>query len=824
MAPLPTLRSPGHYQVTNVPLLSNAAGAGGAASSGSGGVSANGGAASVMPGSVCAPVLPPGNPPTVASCGDGFRTSFEQCDDGNLLDGDGCGADCRSTPALIASRGTPSNALPLPGRELGLSRHPSAVGCNSVGVSFIDRSSEPAALKLGLFSSVGVPGGVLEYGAATVDLAAPAVAALPDDTFAVAWTDFDGDGDELGIRLRKLDPTLLVQAPSVFANLGRPFSQRAPDVVFDGNELVVAWVDDADPISGPDLRYRLFDRELRPKSEDLTLAATGAVEQDVALAAFQGAWAAAWRSGSGGFETIEVQSGGSHWSVGPFLPGGVNDRPALEFIDASHLALAFTEGTDPTASGSANTPRLYAAVLDAAYPGPTLAIPVAPTVEPYASSPTLSQTEPALARFDDRLLLAWRSSAVSGDAQGDELWSREVKWASGPDNTVLIDVSSVDLPLLGSATLRKGDQGTPALLSSSAWPERRVVTVWQDFGETFGAVSGAPDVALQFSQSPTTDAAVARFELSADHNYYRVNALRRGPQFPAAAVTATYASGAKAGLPPQNMFDGSDASFRWTTPTTPTPPFINGPNPAATVTATIDLGRVVTVGAMRQIFDLARTPLSFQVRAAEAAGQWTTVVALMPSSNPDTIVEFAATPARYVEVTWIGTPAFGQIDLQELILFPSASGPVPSSADGYDLTYLPAITASIAGGLSGGGTQFLFDQAATGYLGRSLAQGGTSDGVITVDLGGWFAISEVDLGFRLGVTWAAGGSIEVAANPNNWTKVYDSGRGNVFGVPTMIGSKRFSFATQTARYVRVTDYFITGQGTSLARLDEIQVF
>jgi len=448
--------------------------------------------------------FPPGPVPSTALCGDGFRTGFEECDDGNLLAGDRCSPDCKVTPSLLAPRIASAGPLPLPSRELGTSRHPSAAGCNRIGVSVIDRASDPPSLKLASFSRIGEAGPIVEYGSANVD-AAPAVAAFPDDTFAVAWTDFDGDGDELGIRLRKLDPAATTQAPAGFANAEHAFSQRAPDTIFDGNQLVVAWVDDSDPKTAPDLRFRLFDYNLKPQSGEQTLAATDAVEGSIALAALDGTWAAAWRSGLAGSETIEVQAGSLHWSVGPFLPGGVEDRPALAFIDATHLAVAFSEGTDPNSTGTASVPRLYAAVLDSALPGATLAFPVAPTTLPYANDATLSQTQPALTRFADRLLLAWRSGAPLGDPSGDELWSRDVRWSVAADGSVQIDVSGLDLPLLSDAALRQGDQSNPSLLSSDAWPEHQLVTVWEDFGKAFGRTSGVEDVALQFSQAPTVD-------------------------------------------------------------------------------------------------------------------------------------------------------------------------------------------------------------------------------------------------------------------------------------------------------------------------------
>jgi alpha-tubulin suppressor-like RCC1 family protein len=418
-------------------------------------------------------------------------------------------------PALVAPRAPSVGALPLPSRELGTGRHPLAAGCNSVGLSFIDGASAPAALSLAIFSDSGARGPVLGFGSVNTEDPAPGVAAFPDDTFVAAWTDFDAD--ELGIQLQKLDPNAATQSPAVVANSNQDNAQFSPDLVFDGNELVVAWVDSSDPVNGPDLRYRTFARDLTPKSDDQTLAATSAAETDVALAALNGAWAAAWRSGLGGNETIEVQGGAVHWTVGPFLPGGSEDRPALVFLDATHLAVAFTEGTDPTSSGTANTPRLFAAVLDAAYPGVTLPFPVAPTVAPYASDPTLAQTQPALERVGNSLLVAWRSDAPLGDARGEELWSRSVGWSFDSSNTVLIDTSAPEQLLIADATLRSGDQRAPALISPPYGTQGNVISAWEDYAQSFGPSSGIPDVALQVSGAT---AAPAFTQISVSENYF----------------------------------------------------------------------------------------------------------------------------------------------------------------------------------------------------------------------------------------------------------------------------------------------------------------
>lgn len=41
-------------------------------------------------------------------CGDGIRSSAEQCDDGNSIDGDGCSRHCRVEPYSNCSQGNPS--------------------------------------------------------------------------------------------------------------------------------------------------------------------------------------------------------------------------------------------------------------------------------------------------------------------------------------------------------------------------------------------------------------------------------------------------------------------------------------------------------------------------------------------------------------------------------------------------------------------------------------------------------------------------------------------------------------------------------------------
>jgi cysteine-rich repeat protein len=61
-----------------------------------------------VPGSVCGPNAPP-----PANCGDGMLTSDEACDDGNLVSGDGCAANC-----LSVERGFSCNPPGKPCRQI----------------------------------------------------------------------------------------------------------------------------------------------------------------------------------------------------------------------------------------------------------------------------------------------------------------------------------------------------------------------------------------------------------------------------------------------------------------------------------------------------------------------------------------------------------------------------------------------------------------------------------------------------------------------------------------------------------------------------------
>ena len=705
----------------------------------------------------------------------------------------------------------PQSTPSLPGRSIGAGRHPLVAGCNAVAVAYSEQTDESPALYLSTFQSAGQPLYSVQIAQTKVSTPDPGVAALPGDDFVVAWADFDDD--ELGISLSKVVGGV-AQGKTIVANEDSAFSQSESDIVFDGNELVVAWKDSHDAVNGPDLRYRLFTPDLKPLTGDQVLAATGAVEDNVVLAGRNGHWAAAWRAGSQGMETIEVQSGASHWTVGPFAPGAGDDRPDLIFLDDTHLAVAFTTGTDPDNTGQATVPRLHAAVLDPSTPGLTESFALSPAAEPYATLPAVGESEPSLVLAADHLLVSWRSSALPGDRAGSELWSRRVPFVVN-GNSVTLDPSHIEVPVVQKRELRVGDQDAFRMLGTALWPSGGTVSVWNDSSRSFGPTAGGTDVAVQFSPDfaeapqPTTS-----FRVSADGKYYFVNLLRRNYPPPTANATFTGSAAQYSHYyEPAWAINGDDSQF-----------FVTAPagDLTSSSTITVDMGQYFSVGAVRPVYYFFGNNPAHRIRLATTPGNWTTVLPDTATLSYDETFSFDATAARYVEVTMAGGSPYGSMELLELFVYPSTQGPPPSTADGYDLAYLSTTTANSnayppqpniwpAGGIFARIPSQTYPPYATG------------DATATVDLGAQYPLSKLSLSFYVGSNWATGGRVEVAAVPGAYSTVYDSGRGNVFGT-FMAATEDFSFPEQLVRYVRVSDYFVPGVGVSGGILDSVQAF
>lgn len=462
-----------------------------------------GGAAPVGQGGEAGQMYPPANAVSLR-CGDrifgkdqnGYQ---EECDDGDE-GSDACAAECqtRDQPILPSSSGVPEARR---SHYLGVGRHPVAAGDDGFVVSFIDTTDQTPGVSASIYNRYGQrqKTGLVSVGANPVVDANPVVAELPGGAYAIAWTDFDGDGSDLGIALRRINAEHQLGALS-FANAEREFSQRDADLIWDGTQLVAAWVDFSDAATGPDIRLRTFDADLRPTSGDVSLADSALPEANVALAKVAGGWCAAYREGSpDGAEYLVVKSSGNVTRVGPLLGGPITDRPALVELDETHVLVAFSEGRS-AAEGPANFARLSYAVVDRTQSVTLTPQALAPLDGLWTRSPAASQFSPAAASGADGVYLAWRSEALPGDAAGDQLWLKYLGWAApasgGPKS---LRVSETELLLPRTCEESVGDQRLPALAATSLPPHGGLAVAWEDYGGTQGAHSGKPEVAVHFA-------------------------------------------------------------------------------------------------------------------------------------------------------------------------------------------------------------------------------------------------------------------------------------------------------------------------------------
>lgn len=447
-------------------------------------------------------------PDGAPACGDGWRDpATEECDDGLGTSSPtrrGCSAQCQVLDELAVWQEDDAGALSNSPRTLGAGRHPVAASDSSFGVVYVEPFSSPLTLSLATFGAKGAATGiVVPFSGQTtvVDDSNPVVAGLPCGQYAVAWAAFGQDGgDELDVAIQLVDPAMPVTTSPAIANSETGFSQFDPDILWTGSQIVVAWVDDSDAATAPDLRFRTFDSSLNPTSSQQTLAATPDSEADVALATFAGSWAAAWRDdgvsgATDGLETIRVQTGTTSWTVGPaFLPAPVPAKPALAQLDATHLLVVYAVGADFADSGVANDSVLEAAVLDTAAPGLVRGTPVSALV---ASAQGLDQSTPAAVNVQGSVYVAWWTAAALGDPNGEELWLKAVGWSG-----TSLDLTQTEIPLPRWPQARLGDQEQPALAASMLPPGGAIVAGWNDLGAEMVSGEGQGDVVMELIPSP----------------------------------------------------------------------------------------------------------------------------------------------------------------------------------------------------------------------------------------------------------------------------------------------------------------------------------
>ena len=430
-------------------------------------------------------------------CGDGCRDpATEECDDGNYQSGDSCNPICGVSDALVGSGAIWSPGEPAPpGYSLSNSRHPISGASDGFAVVLSATDGADSRVMLRTYDSAGVPGALLEASVNAWPLASTsaALAALDDGSFATVWEDFGVDDDELGVALRLVTPATTPAEAPIAANSAALGAQYEPDIVRVGNELVVAWRDDSDWATAPDIRYRRFTQSLLPLSSESTLVATDAIESGVSLLDVGGALVAGWREGSGGKETVVVRWNYADYRVAPrYLPPGADERPALLALDDDQLLLAYTDARE---DGST---RLRVAVLSASEPGDVAAVTVSAKADGVRGV-GLDQSRPSLVRAGGQLFLAWATDRVVGDARAKDVWLKELFWDGTAEE---LDLSSVEIVLPRQPEHLVGDQGAPALSSMPYSNGVALVSAWDDFGRTFGAASGWPDVVAEVIPLP----------------------------------------------------------------------------------------------------------------------------------------------------------------------------------------------------------------------------------------------------------------------------------------------------------------------------------
>jgi phenolic acid decarboxylase len=435
-------------------------------------------------------------------CGDGVvNQPTEQCDDGPTPPPRGlCTLNCRVQEQLLVAPAVDGGA---PSRSLGRGRHPIASQAGALAVAYTETTDQETQLLVKLHDAHDIEGPPVPLAPPSAALASanPVVAGLPAGVFAIAFTTpSSSPGDATDVVLRQAGATGLIGG-ALTANAGKVGEHYDADVVWTGTDLVVAWTDTSTVGSSPDLRMRRFDAQLNPRTAgDEDLAVTADVEGDVALAAFGGTWAAAWRASASDGEYIRARTPTASWSLGPYLAGPDQARPALVPVDGSHLLVIYVQGRDALDAGVATTSTLRGVLLDAG--AGTAGAPFDITAPKGALIEALDVNASSAGNV---IAVGWRSPAVSGSALGEDVsvayWSN----VTGPPD-LQAPLSPTPVPRL--AAHRNGDQRALALAPIADTPAQ-FFAAWDDLGMTFGAGEGPGDVVVLRLPALHTDPTVA---------------------------------------------------------------------------------------------------------------------------------------------------------------------------------------------------------------------------------------------------------------------------------------------------------------------------
>jgi hypothetical protein len=424
--------------------------------------------------------------PVSTRCGDAIRDPvMEECDDGSGATNSACTTDCRirDIPVVNDAGVFPGDSGGLQ-RTLGGAPHVAAGVDGEFGVVYADPATSGSTLWLARFGESGIPGDPpLAFANDYTPLAAanPAIAPLASSRYAVAWA--DGTNGPPEVLLRVVDVDSLGPARLAHSSGG---SHTDPDLLWVSDRLVAAWTNVLA------VEYRAFDADLTPLGPEMSLAPSSAIQSHVALAPFANGWAAAFRSGTQGLESIVVQTdGATSWSTPPAPLGPVDDHPALLALDDAHLLVVFSTGTDPADTGTATVARLRAAILSTSAPGLVQPFPFGPLAAAY-HDPSLEQRRPGAAHVGDQHYLSWESTSPGG---GSTVFLTRVSLDPGQPNGIRQD-EEIRVPYPSGA----GWQSNVHLAASPLFPAGALISVWETASD--GTSRASTDVMLDFRPSP----------------------------------------------------------------------------------------------------------------------------------------------------------------------------------------------------------------------------------------------------------------------------------------------------------------------------------
>jgi cysteine-rich repeat protein len=426
-------------------------------------------------------------PDTAApACGDGVINPNEECDDGpNASTTTLCSASCTAQEQLLRSSPDAGTVR----RTLGAGRHTIAGANGAFGVVYTQ--TEPTtALVAQLFDARDVataPIALTSPSVARSD-ASPVIAAAAGGyvaAFAVTSIAIDGETD---IALQRIGAAGIIGA-SVLANAGTVGAHAGADVAWTGTDLVVAWTETSRASTSPDVRMRRFDANLIARTVgDEDLGVTSDAEENVALTAFGGAWAAAYRTTTATGEILRVRTPAGTWSVGPYLAGPDTMRPALTPIDATHLLAVYVEGRGDGDAGIATSNVLRGAIVDTSAAQASAIV----AFDLTSNGISIAALEANVVRAGANVVIAWRSPAVVADPNGEDLWMATLSNVTSPAG---VHTALTPAPVPRAVTHRKGDQRALSLAPVSASPSQ-IVSAWEDRGSAFGPLEAQPDVAV----------------------------------------------------------------------------------------------------------------------------------------------------------------------------------------------------------------------------------------------------------------------------------------------------------------------------------------